>query len=298
MNNIKTINIKDLNGYRANFQDSQMQIISDLGCNLNKLILAGQNILDGNLEYESLKNNELAKSSFLIPFPNRICDGKYVFEGKTYQLEKNHEKEGHAIHGLIFDKKFSLINKMISDDFIFLIFKYEIKKSDFEGYPFNLFILITFKLEKKRLGIEVKATNLDNINVPYGVGWHPYIRFTDKIDNYSLALSSDDALEVSQEKIMIPTSKIIKKYIDKKIGNTVLDAGFTCLKKHMTQIGNIIVFQDESMDFLQIYTPGHRRSIAIEPMSCAADAFNNKMGLVALKPGEGAIHRFGIIVSL
>lgn len=297
MNNIREININELNGYCVNFQDSQMQIISDFGCNLNKLILAGQDIIDGNLDYESLKKNDLAKSSFLIPFPNRICDGKYTFEGKTYQLEKNHAKEGHAIHGLLFDKKFSFIDKTISDDFISLTFEHEIKKDDFDGYPFNLLASITFKLEKEKLSIEVKATNLNDINIPYGVGWHPYIKLGNKIDNYNLTIPSEDALELSQEKIMIPTSKIIKKTIGKKIGNAILDTGFTHLKEHSTQIENVTVFQDESMDFLQIYTPGHRQSIAIEPMSCAADAFNNKMGLIILKPKESVIHKFGIVIS-
>jgi aldose 1-epimerase len=37
---------------------------------------------------------------------------------------------------------------------------------------------------------------------------------------------------------------------------------------------------------LQIYTPPHRKSIAIENLSSAPDAFNNKIGLIELGPED------------
>ncbi|MGL6269156.1 MAG: hypothetical protein ACRC2O_14590, partial [Chitinophagaceae bacterium] len=41
---------------------------------------------------------------------------------------------------------------------------------------------------------------------------------------------------------------------------------------------------DKSYPYLQLYTPPHRNSIAIENLSAAPDAFNNGMGLVTLEP--------------
>lgn len=46
---------------------------------------------------------------------------------------------------------------------------------------------------------------------------------------------------------------------------------------------------DKQYPYLQIYTPPHRNSIAIENLSAAPDAFNNKMGLITLQPGENII---------
>ena len=38
--------------------------------------------------------------------------------------------------------------------------------------------------------------------------------------------------------------------------------------------------------YLQVYTPDTRDCIAIEPMTCAPNSFNNKNGLLTLKPEE------------
>ncbi|MCB0643138.1 MAG: hypothetical protein KDC44_15925, partial [Phaeodactylibacter sp.] len=47
-------------------------------------------------------------------------------------------------------------------------------------------------------------------------------------------------------------------------------------------------------NFLQVFTPDHRQSIAIEPMTCNVDAFNNREGLIVLKPGEAHAASFGL----
>jgi Galactose mutarotase and related enzymes len=43
---------------------------------------------------------------------------------------------------------------------------------------------------------------------------------------------------------------------------------------------------NENYPYLQVYTPPHRQSIAIENLSAAPDVFNNRMGLIELEPGE------------
>jgi aldose 1-epimerase len=49
---------------------------------------------------------------------------------------------------------------------------------------------------------------------------------------------------------------------------------------------SVEIFPDKSYPYLQIYTPEDRKSIAIENLSSAPDAFNNGMGLLVLEPGE------------
>ncbi|MEO6547212.1 MAG: hypothetical protein ABIN94_04410, partial [Ferruginibacter sp.] len=46
---------------------------------------------------------------------------------------------------------------------------------------------------------------------------------------------------------------------------------------------------DQHYPFLQIYTPPHRNSIAIENLSAPPDSFNNKISLNILQPGENII---------
>jgi aldose 1-epimerase len=42
----------------------------------------------------------------------------------------------------------------------------------------------------------------------------------------------------------------------------------------------------DKYNYVQIYTPPSRSSIAIEPMTCMPDAFNNRQGLVVLEPKQ------------
>lgn len=297
---IEKISIGRLNGYRMYFNSSSAQIISDLGCNVNSLILDDQDIIDGNTNEKKLSANYLSKSSLLIPFPNRIEKGKYAFEGKTYQLPINKEDERHAIHGLVFDKKFSLISTDVSKSSISASFYYEINNKIFPGYPFNLAIVTTFTLKNKMFSITITATNKDAVSIPYGAGWHPYLKLGKKIDYCYLNIPSTHILEISKEKVMIPTGRIVRaKNIpqNSNIGSQIYDTCFTKLKKFETEFGNITLFQDKSMNYLQVYTPEERASIAIESMSCAPNAFNNGMGLILIKPLGKMSHSFALRVN-
>jgi len=294
--NIEKISFGKLNGYRMYFKSSSAQIISDLGCNLNSLMLNGQDIIDGNTDEEMLSSNYLAKSALLMPFPNRIDKGKYNFGGKTYRLPINKKAEGHAIHGLVYDKPFKLVNTKTTKTSVSASFFYGISNTQHEGYPFNLLFLVTCALESNQFTISVSGTNNGKSVLPYGVGWHPYLKTNKKIDRCKLSISSRHMLEIGQTKKMIPTGKIKRAnaFNNGLMGKQRFDTCFTNLFSHKTQFENIILFQDSTMNFLQVYTPENRQSIAIEPMSCAPDAFNNKMGMISLVPLTSVTHSFGI----
>lgn len=297
---IEKISTGRFSGYRMRLHRSSVQIISDIGCNVNSLILNNQDIIDGNIDEKKLSSNYFAKSALLIPFPNRVNKGTYNFEGKDYRLFINKEDEGHAIHGLVFDKKFSFISTRLSESSISASFYYEINNRIFPGYPFNLALVVTFTLKNKEFSVNITATNKDTIPIPYGVGWHPYLTLDKKIDDCSLNIPSAHMLELSKEKLMIPTGRVVRtKNIpsNSNLGSKIYDTCFTKLNKFETTFGNINLFQDKSMNYLQVYTPEDRKSIAIEPMSCAPNAFNNKMGLILLAPLTSITYSFGIRIN-
>ncbi len=280
--------------------NSSLTIAPTYGCNPIKLMLHGQSVLDGNTDFEKLKQDFLCKGDFLAPFPNRICDGKYVFEGSEYQLEKNEIARGHALHGFIMKKEFALISEESTDQYSKAIFSTDIKRDEFAGYPFDISVTIAFILKENELKIEMIGENRGEANAPFGVGWHPYLTVGKKIDECKLRIPAQSILETSQEKELIPTNKRLRNEFGTEshtIGSTFLDTCFVDLIDHTIQFENIELFMDESMNFIQSYTPDERTSIAIEPMSCAPDAFNSGLGLTALKPGETAHYRFGLRVT-
>lgn len=294
---IKQIQVGQYNGYILTYKSSKLQIISDLGCNPNILILDGQEVLDGNTTPEDLKNHFISKGDFLAPFPNRISDGKYTFNAVEHQLAINEPDRGHALHGLIVDKKFTLQSSAQCEDGASASFITKISADEFPGYPFDLEITITFTLKARELAIDMSGKNRGTIDAPFGVGWHPYFTARKRIDDLYLTLPAASILETDKVKELIPTGKKLPNEFGtnkRTIQNTFFDTCFTDLEKHSVLFENIELFMDNQMKFVQFYTPDERTSIAIEPMSCAPDAFNNGMGLHILKPDESVMHSFSI----
>jgi aldose 1-epimerase len=132
--------------------------------------------------------------------------------------------------------------------------------------------------------------------IPICDGWHPYFTFGDSIDNCQLEFQSKEIIEFDDA--LLPTGKLLP-YQEfgslKTIGNVFLDNCFTVnfaecqpmlVLRHPIKNLQVEIRPDKSYPYLQIYTPPHRQSIAIENLSAAPDAFNNGMGLISLPSGD------------
>jgi aldose 1-epimerase len=267
-------------------------------------------IMDGYLsDVDVTKNlNTSFKGSNLFPFPNRILGGKYEFGGIGYQLAVNFKNENNAIHGLIFDQAFEIIDYQSGDQFCSLNIKY-VPNEKLSGYPFNYSLEVEYRFEKQsKFSCTSKVTNLSEYEIPVGTGWHPYFKAgSEKVDDLWLQFPARSVLEVDHR--MIPTGKS-EEYSNfnssKKIAGTKLDHCFVL--KTNSGIAEILIenrqkgfaytiwqeFGDKKYNYLQIYTPPARKSIAIEPMTCIPNAFNNKTGLILLLPGESTEVAWGV----
>jgi aldose 1-epimerase len=286
-----------------------VSIITDYGANINELVLSkgGKNfsVITGYGTPEALLEHKGAKSDQLIPFPNRVNDGKYSFSGKEFLLPVN-PKHGHAIHGLLRGKKFVVKSRKAKDDLANVKLRYDYKH-ELEGYPFDFKAELKITLSKKGLVVDEKVKNTGKTDMPFGCGWHPYFRLDDKIDDSSLKLPSSTFLEVDDR--MIPTGKkgTLDRFLRQRlIGAQEFDTCFvlepkkgkakTVLFSKEKKI-KLTLWQETShgkFNYLQVYIPPTRDSIALEPMSCAGDAFNNKEGLVVLKPKESFKAKYGV----
>jgi len=304
--------IKILNSTTGEF----LSFLPEIGGAINGLTLQKNGKLI-SLLYTSLKKATLLsdrekqfKGSKLFPFPNRVCDGIYIWHGKTYRLPINFPSEGHTIHGLVLTAKFKIMDKKISSDSAMVKIEYDYDGS-YPGYPFKFKLYLTYTLTKSA-GVIFKtvAENTDKTEIPVGDGWHPYFQTGSKVDELEIEIPSDQIIEVNQR--MIPTGKIIHsdEYSRKvHIQNHHFDVCYKVTEsykgKAYTEISDparkitLTVWQEtgkNKYNYLQIHTPLDRRSIAIEPITCIPDAFNNKMGLVILKPNDTITLEFGIKV--
>lgn len=253
------------------------------------------NVIDNYTGKEAIEA-ELAmsyKSSKLSPFVCRIKNGQYQYEGELFEFE-NKFLDGTAIHGLLFNKPFVLVDEFADDEQGSVVFKYNYKE-EAEGYPFFYRCEIRYTLLPQNV-VQLQTTiiNLDDLTIPVADGWHPYFKLGGVVDDYDLFFNADGKLEFDDA--LIPTGKTLgyREFAEeKKIEATSFDNCFVLVQDEQVPACSIYseatglgieIYPDNNYPFLQIYTPPHRKSIAIENLSAAPDAFNNKIGLLMLPP--------------
>ncbi|MEY4925796.1 MAG: hypothetical protein RI894_232 [Bacteroidota bacterium] len=291
-------------------------ILPDFGGNVNQLVLAKADkkllsVVEGYVTTEAAQENAGYRSSKLIPFPNRLFDGKYEFEKKTYQCDISRPQEGHAIHGLWHSRKMHVIKLKSTDKKATLHLLYNYKGSD-AGYPFKCSILYKYRLSDKGFRCTTEVLNEGKTPIPFGDGWHPYFKLdSETIDTLSLTVPPVRFLPVNTRKV--PTGEAVS-FLDffqgAPLANVDLDHGFKLLQpngKAITTLHNpatatiLDIWQEAGLgqyDFLQIYTPNDRKTIAIEPMTCAADAFNNGLGTIIIAPKGFWKGKYGVCMRV
>ena len=259
-------------------------------------------IIDGYTTPVELDINRWGKSGLLFPFPNRLKDGQYKWNGKEYQFPINETTTGTALHGFGMDKPFTVLSVQTEEQQsrVALQFSYDGKLEAYP-FPFNLQIDYILTLEEG-LRVEYRCWNTGVESLPWGFGWHPYFRVSETIETSQLA--TPNMMMVGVNESMIPTGK---KYLfsefktSKTIGPTILDNCFAfsdadtnLFKIYLSGENGVLTYWQKNIPFVQLFTPPDRKSIAIEPMTCNIDAFNNKEGLIALEPGDIAKGAFGV----
>ncbi len=238
------------------------------------------------------------KSCKLSPFACRIKNAAYHFGEKEYTIQK-FLLNNSALHGLLYDADFDVLEQFADDLSAGVTLKYAYTGTD-KGYPFFYDCLVAYHLKKdNQLTIVTEIINRDEGLIPIQDGWHPYFTLGGKIDELQLEFQSKEI--VVFDEALLPTGELLP-YQEfgslKKIGDTQLDHCFTlnfaecqplCVLRDANKNIQVEIRPDKHYPYLQIYTPPHRDSIAIENLSAAPDAFNNGMGLITLQPGENII---------
>lgn len=294
----------------ASLQGANIVFVPEYGANVIGLQLGqcANNLLDTYPSAIALKQHNWAKSAWLVPFPNRVKHGRYQFEGKTYQLPINHQSEGHAIHGFVYDKPFSIVStKKEAANSGKVIFCYQYH-GQFAYYPFPFMLAISYQLQSiyskyiDTLQVTASLTNIGTGNMPVGIGWHPYFMLPGATTANQYRLHLPKAKQIIVEN-MIPTGALAETAsFNGPVNNTHFDTGFKLLNEK--EINSSISYGNSQLvlkqhftqqhTYLQVFVPPKRHAIALEPMSCAANSFNNNMGLKVLPP-EGT---FQLICSL
>jgi aldose 1-epimerase len=154
---------------------------------------------------------------------------------------------------------------------------------------------VRYTLHKlQRLQVETIVLNLDSQEIPLADGWHPYFKLGDTVDDYELHFTSGTMLEFNDQ--LIPTGRYVPdatfdhpaRISQRKLDNCFLlqvQEGLPCcILRNPNNRLSLSFYTDTGYSYLQIFTPDHRKSIAIENLSGAPDCFNNGMVLMLLPP--------------
>lgn len=250
----------------------------------------------------------------LIPFPNRIEDGTYTFDGQTQTLPINQPGDHAAIHGLVRYLPWRV------EDYDTNAIELEIDLFPSPGYPFTLRASARFELHSDGLHIRYEVTNMGNSALPLGIGTHPYFTVgSETIDDNKLTVPARTMLTTDDNCIPTGTAPVDDTEFDfhrgKRIGDLVLDTAYTDLIRDRHGNAYVVlesadghrkvkVQLDRDHDYVQIYSSDtlpdpatHRASLAIEPMTCPANAFNTGEGLQVVNAGDTFTSKWAILPS-
>jgi aldose 1-epimerase len=243
----------------------------------------------------------------LVPWPNRIRDGKYTFEGATYQLALTEPTARNAIHGLGRWARWTLLRH--EPDTVAL--RLDIVPQN--GYPFEIRADVTYELHAEQgLRVTLAATNLGSRRAPFGAGSHPYLSTRGHaLADTTVQLPARELLVVDEQQLPVGVRPVAGTDHDLRRGRRLrslrLDDGFTGLDTSdgrgvaelRTRDGGARLWFDETFRFLQVFTRDaltrNRPAVAIEPMTCAPNAFNSGAGLIILDPGGTWSGSWGIV---
>jgi galactose mutarotase-like enzyme len=288
----------------------QKAVVVELGAGLREYASADGPLVDG---YGIDESPTGGRGQLLLPWPNRIADATYRFSGKEYRLPVNEPKTGSAIHGLTRDTPWHLRDSSATAVTLAL------DLSPQPGYPFALQLTATYKLSGDGLTATITAENGGQTPCPYGAGAHPYVRLIGGglIDDALLHIPADATLEADSRGIPTGTTLPVDNTAydfrtPRPFGQLTLDTAFTKLTPNNDGITSIeltspdgvqgvAVWMDASHRYAMIYSGDtlpdaarRRHGLAIEPMTCAPDAFNSGAGLVVVQPGETHTSTWGI----
>lgn len=276
---------------RAGEQDAT---ITEIGAALRQYRRGG---VDVTVPYGEDVLAPRAAGVVLVPWPNRLRAGRYVFDGQVQQLALSDTDLGNAIHGLGRWSRWQAVRQEGSS----VTLRFDIPPQ--KGYPFEVLVEVTYTLHAETgLSLSVSATNHGRSPAPFGAGFHPYLSthgnpvdaLTAQVPARKRLVLDDAAVPVGQQSVNgtqwdLRRGRRLKTLrLDDAFTDIVARDGRWTAEVRMRKAGARI-WGEETFRFVQVMTAdnviGGLPGVAVEPMTCAPDAFNNTDGLIVLEPG-------------
>jgi aldose 1-epimerase len=242
----------------------------------------------------------------LVPWPNRIRDGRYRFGGRELETPITEPERRNAIHGLCRSVPWTLVERR--PESVTLVCPIQ----PTPGYPFRLDCSVTYALGERGLGCRLGFENRGEGALPVGAGHHPYLRAGEPpVDGWRLQLPARRVLEADER--MIPTGRELEVAgteldfrAERLLRGVVLDTCYTDLERGPDGLvratvaaaggSRLTMGMGPDTRYVMVYTGDavDRVGLAVEPMSCPPNAFQTGRDVRVLQPEERWTFDWGI----
>ena len=284
-------------------------VLTGVGAGLRALSHRGRPLV---VKYPQEQPPPGAAGQLLIPWPNRVRDGRYHFDGQDQQLDISEPATHNASHGFVR----WLPWRVVAEDAASV--RFGLRLYPMHGYPHILELTAGYRLDEAGLTAEVAARNVGPTAAPYGIGAHPYLTLgmgAGSLDETVLELPAETWIPVDERLIPTGRESVEGTGYDfrkpRQVGDTRLDTAYTDLARDADGRARVRLssadgtrgvelWVGEEIGWLQLYSAdglpgGYRRAgVAVEPMSCPPNAFATGEDVLRLEPGQRVVHRWGI----
>jgi aldose 1-epimerase len=254
---------------------------------------------------------DAAHGAPLIPWPNRLRDGRYSFDGSDYQLALTEPEKHNAIHGLLRWRNWRLVDR--EADRVVM----GTRLNPLTGWPFPLDVSIGYTLDEDGLMVETRAVNIGDAPCPFACGQHPYLSpgQGETIDACTLELRGETRILTDPER-QLPTGlePVGGTEYDfrsgREIGALEVDYAFKDLERDADGLAwmrlscpdgrTVELWADATYPVMEVFTADtlapdrRRRGLGAEPMSAPPNALATGEMVARLEPGEAHVSRWGV----
>ena len=285
-------------------------VVCEVGATLRSYTVGDTPVLDGFGPHEW---SHSGRGQVLAPWPNRLADGRYEFNGVRGQAALDEPERRNAIHGLVRWLPWTLQTRHQNQ----VSLRLQLHPSP--GYPFSLLLELEYHVGRDGLTVTTKAQSMEDGPVPFGLGFHPYLTAgPETVDGAILQVPARHTLDLDDRGLptgaLTPVEGTVRDFTTARfVGPAVLDTAYTTLDRDAAGIARAgldapggatgaELWADRGFPYLMVYTgdtlpdvPRRRRALAIEPMTCPPNALRTGKDVIALQPGQEWSARWGIV---
>ena len=302
-------------GEQFSLEDGRQEaVVCEVGATLRAYLVDGQPVCWG---FGADEMSSGGRGQVLAPWPNRLEDGRYVHDGRPAVAALDEPERHNAIHGLVRWRPWDLVDR--SSTWV----RMACMLYPQPAYPFTILLSVEYRLGHDGLAVATTVENFGRTAAPFGIGFHNYLHAgAGGVDACRVALPATRHLVVDDRLLPRGTEPVAGGRLaglcgdePGPIGNLVLDDCFTAIRTdasgrwraRFVPSGGpddaVVVWADAAFAWATLFSgdslePGTRRvGLAVEPMTCPANALRSGEGLVVLDPGERFTATWGLSPS-